>query len=45
LIAEHAPLVLGLVPRGIALRAIVFVGLLLPWAWLVAADKILNEKR
>lgn len=44
MIAEHLRAVLGIVPRSVALRVVVLVGLVLPWAWLVALDRVLRRR-
>jgi hypothetical protein len=41
---EHAVAALTLVPRNVAFRAVVVVGLLLPWVWLVALDRALRRR-
>jgi len=40
---EHAFAALTLVPRNVAFRAVVVVGLLLPWVWLVTVDRALRR--
>jgi hypothetical protein len=42
---DHAIAALAFVPRNFALRAIVLAGILAPWAWVVAIDRILRRKR
>jgi hypothetical protein len=34
-----------LVPRNVAIRGITLIGLLAPWIWLVAIDRLLNRQR
>jgi hypothetical protein len=42
---EHVLTGLTLVPRNIVIRGIVLIGLVAPWVWLVAVDRLLNRKR
>ena len=35
----------SMVPRNIAIRAVTLAGLLAPWIWLVAIDRMLNRRR
>ena len=43
--ADHLT-VLAIVPRGgYAIRVLVVAGLLAPWLWLVAIDRLLSHKR
>jgi hypothetical protein len=36
---------IALVPRNVVIRAVTLAGLLAPWIWLVAIDRLLNRQR
>jgi hypothetical protein len=44
---EHAGAAFAFVPpiESILLRAVILAGLVAPWVWLVAIDRLLNRKR
>jgi hypothetical protein len=43
--AEHLIAAVSLVPRNVVVRAVTLAGLLAPWIWLVAIDRLLNRQR
>lgn len=43
--AGHLMAAMSLVPRNVAVRAVTLAGLLVPWIWLVAIDRLLNRQR
>jgi len=42
---EHAVVVSIVAPRSLLIRSIILAGLLAPWVWLVAIDRLLHAKR
>lgn len=43
--AGHFVGAIAMVPRNVVIRAVTLAGLLVPWIWLVAIDRLLNRQR
>ena len=42
---DHLLTAFAIVPGNVAIRSVTLAGLLAPWIWLVAIDRLLNRQR